>query len=128
MMWLIMIGILYMIKIALKHWIYEKCINVLFDGIKKNFNLSRNYPVRVGEFYSTIIIKFDNERSALVPDPLIRAIYYNCVITDVNGAWFTFETTRIDGYNQFCGFSGTTVYNEKRECHQYIDSITYLSR
>ena len=26
-----------MIKIALKHWIYEKCIDVLFEGICRNF-------------------------------------------------------------------------------------------
>ena len=32
-----------MIKIALQHWLFEKCINILFDNISLNFSANGNF-------------------------------------------------------------------------------------
>ena len=41
-----------MIKIALKHWIYEKCIDVFFSVVGRNFDIPVKYPfhsIKVGD-------------------------------------------------------------------------------
>ncbi len=43
-----------MIKIALKHWIVEKCINVLFDGVSKNFLKAKNDRLPTGGVWALI--------------------------------------------------------------------------
>ena len=50
-----------MIKIALKHWIYEKCIDVFFEAITNNFLLGHKQN------------KFNPEGG--LPITLIRRIY-----------------------------------------------------
>ena len=56
-----------MIKIALKHWIYEKCIDVLFEGICRNFAfLNRNMipmPMWILEVYKDGTFLVPNTRS-----------------------------------------------------------------
>ena len=49
-----------MISTAIKHYIYEMCIEVLFDRIINNF---KTIPVRfkIGERYSLIIIRQDDQ-------------------------------------------------------------------
>ena len=48
-----------MIKIALKHYIYEKCISILFNAINRNFRKpvkKSHFTFEVGEHYSFITI------------------------------------------------------------------------
>jgi hypothetical protein len=49
-----------MIKIALKHWIYDYCINVAFDNIQKNFIIKTLPSLKVGEYYKKIGFKVTN--------------------------------------------------------------------
>lgn len=44
----------HLIKTYLKHFIYEKCIAVLFDGIFNNFSASRNEEFKVGDKFEVI--------------------------------------------------------------------------
>ena len=76
-----------MIKVALKHWIYELCIEQIFENIKNNFVIKLNpYQFKKGEIYTYILLYGE-----------CRAIQrYNCVdckIIDVNhkGGWFAFS-------------------------------------
>jgi len=50
-----------MIKIALKHWIYEVCIEQLFDGISRNFIIPKNMlrTFQIGEQYE--IMKYSEK-------------------------------------------------------------------
>lgn len=43
-----------MIKIALKHWIYERCIDMLFDNIARNFKVIRT-KIKVGDYYRRLV-------------------------------------------------------------------------
>lgn len=69
-----------MIKIALKHFIYEKCINVLFDGILNNFSASKNGEFKVGDRFHSIQVKFESTRVNLSE---IQTTLYNCTIMDI---------------------------------------------
>lgn len=46
-----------MIKVALKHWIYEKCINVLFNNIICNFYIPIKNILHTGDKFHIIISK-----------------------------------------------------------------------
>lgn len=61
-----------MLKVCIKHFIYDFCINVFFDRLKANFNtiLLSRVP-RAGDFLSKISHKYDDEH------------YYNCTINSV---------------------------------------------
>jgi hypothetical protein len=65
-----------MIKVALKHWIYDYCINLLFDTIKINFSVSsvsidkRN--IKIGDNFRSIEVYSDIKK--------YRYIYCNCII------------------------------------------------
>jgi len=69
-----------MIKIALKHWIYELAINQIFNGIKKNFDTSKNFKkfylenFKIGDRFGLI------EKNNFSMDR--NLIYYNCKIVD----------------------------------------------
>ncbi len=54
-----------MIQTAIKHKLYEECIEIFFNGLIKNFPRKGVTPV-IGEFYRKII---DHE---------VNDIYYNC--------------------------------------------------
>lgn len=62
-----------MFKIYLKHLIYEKCINVLFDGILNNFSASKNGEFKVGDQFESIQVKLSKMQSTV----------YNCTIVDI---------------------------------------------
>jgi hypothetical protein len=69
-----------MIKIALKHYIYDYCISLLFDNIKKNFDTSKNFKknylknFKIGDTFKLIKeIDLSMGRSF---------IYHDCEIVD----------------------------------------------
>lgn len=61
-----------MFRIYLKHFIYEKCIDVLFDGIFNNFIISENKEFKVGDQFESIRALSSN----------IHTTLYNCNIMD----------------------------------------------
>jgi hypothetical protein len=68
------------IKVALKHWIYDYCINILFNHIKNNFstfNIKQKF--KVGEKYRIIEELGGNGYGR---------IYYDCVIINGDYEWF----------------------------------------
>jgi len=50
-----------MIKIALKHFIYEICIDMVFNNISKNFKIPKKIIWKVGDMYECIATR-PNER------------------------------------------------------------------
>jgi len=63
-----------MIKIALKHFIYEKCISVLFDTINRNFRLPKATQFCVHQQYDYIKAYQDG----------VVCTFYICSIFQVN--------------------------------------------
>jgi len=74
-----------MIKIAIKHFIYEKCINVLFGAIKRNFRTPPKFKFEVGMQLSYIdFITFGNtKRRVTIRDVTILQI--NAIHISVSG-------------------------------------------
>jgi hypothetical protein len=82
------------IKVAIKQFIYESCIDVLFDNIQTNFFLSATDEVpKVGDFYKRISHFEDDEH------------YHNCVIREIeqrvsiNKVSYYLLTVTYDYYN-----------------------------
>jgi len=68
-----------MIKVALKHWIYEVCIEQVFNGIAKNFNsVIRSY--KKGDKFSRLIVKDYTVHSINVYDNIS---IHNCDINSL---------------------------------------------
>ena len=66
-----------MIKIALKHWIYEKCINAFFEKVNKNFLLSHNpNDFRLGDRFEYITVVFITDGRTVLK-------MYNCTIVGI---------------------------------------------
>lgn len=67
------------IKIFLKHWIYEKCINILFDALSKNFQPVPG-QIRVGDVFKTIeIYEYFYQSSTF---------YYNVILAELENITF----------------------------------------
>lgn len=61
-----------MVKIAVKHFVYDFCIDLIFKRIVSNFNSNRITGLpKKGEFYSRVSHNTDDEH------------YHNCVVTEV---------------------------------------------
>ncbi|GAG41652.1 unnamed protein product [marine sediment metagenome] len=75
-----------MIKTAIKHWIYEACINKLFNGFFVNFKKPDiSFNPTDGEVYAFIEVTG-------LSIPHLNRIYYNCEIrhtvsTDIIGMY-----------------------------------------
>jgi len=89
-----------MIKTALKHWIYEVCIEQLFDGIGKNFNHHSSRPnFKRHERYRSItfsenILKYDQP---VDEDELIEEInqYFDVEINFSGNDGLAFDYTSV---------------------------------
>ena len=64
-----------MIKVAIKHFIYEGCINVFFDSIVTNFRMVKRTLFQPGDTFTHMKIRI-NERLDFF------AILYDCSIVD----------------------------------------------
>ena len=71
-----------MIKIALKHWIYEKCIDVLFKTIGNNFCPGHKQNIfRPGNTFGAITIKIPNiYNNRVLKNQELKLM--NCTIVD----------------------------------------------
>ena len=80
-----------MIDIALKHWIYELCIDQLFNGIQKNFTFTTRdiYTCKKGDTFRKIVAYADLDMG----DGRGTAFYTftDCVITQNKGRWLDFK-------------------------------------
>ena len=69
-----------MIKIALKHFIYEKCIDVIFNAIINNFKTPTTWhKMKVGDRFNYITI-FES--------PVSRTVYYGPEVVMVENDYF----------------------------------------
>jgi len=72
-----------MIKTFIKHWIYELCIQQLFNAFNRNFSTtSRLYNMKVGDTFYSITIS---------PSPEQEIIYYSPIVVSVKDNYFTIE-------------------------------------
>jgi hypothetical protein len=76
-----------MLKVALKHWIYEQCISVLFAGISHNFMENFHGGFKVGDKLSSILTKWEFNPTRF------HYKYYNCNILSVddNIIYFSYD-------------------------------------
>jgi hypothetical protein len=67
-----------MIKIALKHWIYDYCIKMIFNNIQKNFNIYGNKKFKIGSRFKRI------EAETGFCDRIEHIIIRNCKVSHYN--------------------------------------------
>ena len=84
-----------MIKVALKHFIYEKCIELLFSGIRKNFK-QPDVVFKNGAKYMRMDFEWET-----TTNQRIRYIFHTCTVLSS-----TVDTVRIKYYGR----------------HRYIDN------
>ena len=114
-----------MIKVAIKHFIYEKCINVLFSAISRNFNRNPRLLV-VGETYKEIQLirahlehKFridvlcyatilQNDKNMLV----FRPLYYKCLYRNSRD-FIDSKNLFVEFTDEVCGICWQTVIDYK---------------
>ena len=63
-----------MIKVFIKHHIYERCINVLFNTISRNFVRPKPDRFKIGEFWRQIEYYYSNKQYPIY--------YHNCTILE----------------------------------------------
>ena len=96
-----------MIKIALKHWIYEMCIDVLFKNIGNNFLLGHEQnEFKVGDKFEYIFLKpngFSQVASRMYNCTILRKINEFIVIKFSYGEQFSYKDNTIKGKIIECG-------------------------
>jgi len=82
-----------MIKTALKHWIYDYCINVAFDNIQNNFmvNNNKNKVLELGNYYKTLGFTVTNVGCDYIE-------FLHCNITDLLHDTVGFWCTNVEEY------------------------------
>jgi hypothetical protein len=90
-------GVSVLIKTAIKHWIYETCIDTVFSGIARNFRspeLTYFYDnIKVGDWYTYITIS-DNINFDKVTE------CRKCEITFVDGEYISFRCDTATAYTK----------------------------
>jgi len=80
-----------MIKVALKHFIYEACINVMFDNIIKHFITTERdlYNVKPGDKVRNITMRGYFNNAAAYNDEGDASVHYfsECTITDFSNKY-----------------------------------------
>jgi len=89
-----------MIKVALKHWIYEVCIEQMFAGIFKNFNSPLMNKLRIGDKFNRIIIKVNS---------IALRVYTEVEVTGKVGDAYTFAAK-----TRSCWKKTRSCYGNKR--------------
>jgi aspartate 1-decarboxylase len=77
-----------MIKIWFKHWIFEKCIDYIFDRISSNFNKSpiNLNNIKKGDRFSAFIVRdeFDSYIAKLNKILYVtKSMYKNVIVIDI---------------------------------------------
>jgi hypothetical protein len=71
-----------MIKVAIKHWIYDYCINLIFEGISSNFRVFNMKNIKIGDRFD-VIEKIEDKEPFNLKEGGYKSIYYNCVVVNV---------------------------------------------
>jgi hypothetical protein len=98
-----------MIKTTLKHWIYELCINELFDEVKRNFEIKPFLKIKINDRLSYIKIHIDGDIKS-------STIFYNCIIKDITERLIKFS------YNKYISQYG----NKKHVANIPLDNWILL--
>lgn len=102
-----------MLKIFIKHCIYEKCIEILFDRITANFNTKLN-SIKVGDTFYYIRVKSSPEKEVIYYSPVVVAVEPHVFV--IEGVMFT-EMVSDDGYIR------ETDGDHYRVCIRQTDSV-----
>ncbi len=111
-----------MIVVALKHFIYEICIENLFNSIFQNFSTQNtpkfNSQVSVGDRFASIVVRRDTIGY------IKKTIYYNPIVVATHDIYFEIN---IDGFTNV-HYNGTTDagvgYHDNVPVY-YCDVISY---
>lgn len=104
-----------MIKVAIKHYIYDYCIDLVFSGIKNNFMKIPIEKIKVGDKYQLIV------------EQIGETLYYHydCVIIEIDNSRFGVYYEKFEVYEK----DGTLCrcrYNEITYCK--LECITKMVR
>ena len=67
-----------MIKTALKHWIYELCINQIFNAINSNFTtVPKKLQLKIGETYSEIWYRTSRNTKLILQNATLSQLKIN---------------------------------------------------
>ena len=61
----------------MKHWIYEKCISVIFSNISRNFIKVKHDNIKVGDVFIRISVQFPSRDKP--------TYFYNCKVVKCDG-------------------------------------------
>jgi hypothetical protein len=77
-----------MIKTALKHYLYEFCINQIFNGVKRNFiTVNKSHCIRYGNHMQNVLnIKIGDVFDCILlePNPFFKTYFYGAKIVDIH--------------------------------------------
>ena len=113
-----------MIKVVLKHWVYERCIDIVFNKIRDNFQ-----PISVmldqlvvGEWYRNIAVSF-----VLEDDTETTTVYYtNCKIEALDSEQISIWTK--SWYNCRAGVDIHTVDEDYTVDYHLVSDIVRVLR
>jgi hypothetical protein len=73
-----------MIKTAIKHWIYDYCIDLVFKEIKSNFfiNCFNMKNIKIGDRFE-LIEKFEHKKLFDLDDGVYKRAYFGCIIKNI---------------------------------------------
>ena len=112
-----------MIKIALKHWIYEKCIDVLFKAIDNNFCFGpEKNGFKVGDKFKYIYILSKDPLLTLSPSG--RCTLYDCTILNNDRGRLTVEFYGKSYYSKSTDKMETDFYDKP---HAWFIDITDIN-
>ncbi len=70
-----------MIKLALKHWIFDRCIDVIFDNVTNNFSprIKCGFELYRGNLFTKMVCWEGNHTRHILHDGEISYVYGNTV-------------------------------------------------
>jgi ADP-dependent phosphofructokinase/glucokinase len=115
-----------MIKIALKHWIYDYCIDMIFNNIGKNFDICKNKKFKIGSRFKCIKIsarEFYNKIKH-IHIRTCKASLYNCKIINLHKD--KNNEPEFEIYSDICKIYDLD-YNELKECKNCKFNVPFAS-
>lgn len=101
-----------MIKLALKHWVFEKCIDMLFNRIKNNFNI---HSRKIDKYFGTKFITLQSWDTASVLEHTWIVEHLDGTVVGEGPDYITITADRESAFSIDGGAETTEVYLMSRD-------------
>jgi len=108
-----------MIKIALKHFIYEKCISILFDTINRNFRIPK-----VKKFSYEMFHFYQHYGYIKACEGGMVYVFYNCTVDKITPTTIVIVHEKTVKYDK----NGNKIYNTQYTQGGNLTSIIYYDQ